>query len=169
MRMSFLLVVIPVIDENCILALKSERQAPIAVHFYGPMMFQVAMQRVQLPTWSIHVFCRLRPIQLKELNRQFCGMRRLDSSFASGREELLDASVPEALNHAYSVARQYSVVKEGVCAEFPIKFESVALRDGCWENGMERLGSMVSPLFQKARKGWVAQLNAAAFTKNPRA
>jgi len=38
-------------------------------------------------------------------------MRGLNSSFASGSEELLDSTMPEALDHAYSVARRYSLVK----------------------------------------------------------
>lgn len=35
----------------------------------------------------------------------------LNSCLASGGEEFLDAGMPEALNHVYSVARHYSAVK----------------------------------------------------------
>jgi hypothetical protein len=35
----------------------------------------------------------------------------LNSSFTSGGEEALDAVMPEALDHAYSVALHYSGVK----------------------------------------------------------
>jgi hypothetical protein len=35
----------------------------------------------------------------------------LNPGFASGREKLLDPTVPEALDHAYSVARHYSPVQ----------------------------------------------------------
>jgi hypothetical protein len=38
-------------------------------------------------------------------------MGRLNSSFASSGEEFFDATMPEALDHAYSVARHYSLVK----------------------------------------------------------
>ena len=75
------------------------------------MVFQIAAQGVQFPSRSVHVPCRPGAIQLKELNRQFGGVGRLNSSFASGREESFDAGVPEALNHVYSVARHYSAVK----------------------------------------------------------
>src|ERR1035441_3299232 len=111
MRISFLLVVILVVDENRVLALKSKCQAPIAVHFHGPMALEIAVQRVQSPSRSIHISCRLGSIQLKELNREFSGMGRLNSRLASGGEESFDAGMPEALNHAYSVALHYSAVK----------------------------------------------------------
>jgi hypothetical protein len=75
------------------------------------MVFQLAPQRMEIPTGSIHVLRQFGAIQLKELNRQFGSMGWLDSGFTSGREESFDASVPEALNHVYSVARRYSVVK----------------------------------------------------------
>lgn len=111
MRMSVLLVIILIVNENRVLAFKSECQAPIAVHLHRPMVFQIAAQGVQFPSRSVHVPCRPGAIQLKELNRQFGGMGRLNSSFASGQEESFDAGVPEALNHVYSVARHYSAVK----------------------------------------------------------
>jgi hypothetical protein len=39
-------------------------------------------------------------------------MGRLNPSFASGGEKLLDPTMPEALDHAYSVARHFSLVKQ---------------------------------------------------------
>jgi hypothetical protein len=39
-------------------------------------------------------------------------MRRLDPSLASGSEEFLDTSMPEALDHVYSGARHASEVKQ---------------------------------------------------------
>jgi hypothetical protein len=53
----------------------------------------------------------LGTVQLKELNGELGGMGRLNSSFASGSEELFDPTMPEALDHAYSVALQFSLVK----------------------------------------------------------
>jgi hypothetical protein len=51
-------------------------------------------------------------------------MRWLNSSFAPGGEKLLDPTMPEALDHVYSVALHFSLVKrealnanraEGIC------------------------------------------------------
>jgi hypothetical protein len=39
-------------------------------------------------------------------------MSRLNSSFAPSSEEFLDPAMPEALDHAYSVARHISLVKQ---------------------------------------------------------
>jgi hypothetical protein len=39
-------------------------------------------------------------------------MGRSNSSFAFGGEKLLDPTMPEALDHAYSVARHFSLVKQ---------------------------------------------------------
>ena len=76
------------------------------------MASQIAVQSVQIPPWGIHVVRSPRAVQLKELDRQLGGMGRLNSGLAPGGEELLYASVPEALDHAYSVARHYSDVNE---------------------------------------------------------
>src|ERR1035437_763565 len=51
----FLLVVVPIVNENHVLALEGEGQAPVAVHLHSPMILQIAAQRVQLPSRSIHV------------------------------------------------------------------------------------------------------------------
>lgn len=76
------------------------------------MPLEIAVQRVQRPPWSIHVAGSSGTVQLEQLNRQFGGMGRLNSSFASSSEKLLDSTVPEALDHAYSVARHFSHVKK---------------------------------------------------------
>ena len=80
------------------------------------MVLEIAPQRVQAPPRSIHVVWSLGPVQLKELKRQFGGMRRQNSSLASGREESLDATMPEALDHAYSVALHFPLVKSEALA-----------------------------------------------------
>jgi hypothetical protein len=64
------------------------------------MALEIAVQRVQSPPRCIHVACGLGPVQLKELHRELGSMGRLNSGFASGSEELLDPTVPEALDHA---------------------------------------------------------------------
>jgi hypothetical protein len=88
------------------------------------MALKIAVQRVQLPSRSVHVGRSLCPAQLKELDRPFGGMRRLNPSFAPGGEKLLDPTMPEALDHVYSVALHFSLVKrealnanraEGIC------------------------------------------------------
>jgi len=76
------------------------------------MALEVAAQGVQSPSWSIHVARDLGPAQLKELNGEFGGMGRLNSSFAPGGEKFLDSTMPEVLDHAYSVALHISLVKQ---------------------------------------------------------
>src|ERR1035441_6947744 len=56
---SFLLVIIPIVNENHVLAFKGEGQAPVAVHLHCPMVLQITAQSVQLPSRSIHIARRL--------------------------------------------------------------------------------------------------------------
>jgi hypothetical protein len=112
MRMVSLLVVILVVNEDHILALEFEGQAPIAVHLDGPVLFQIAAQKMQSPSGGVHVLCGLCSIQLKQLDRQLGGMGGLDSSFASSGKESFNAAMAEALDHAYSVALHVSLVKQ---------------------------------------------------------
>ena len=76
------------------------------------MICQFALERMQVPTGNIHAIRVLGCIEQRELSAQFGFMRRLNASFATGGEKLLDPLMPEALDHAYSVARHFSLVKQ---------------------------------------------------------
>ena len=103
------------------------RQLPLT--FTAAMVFEIAVQRVQSPPRCIHVVCGLRPVQLKELKRQLGGMGWLNSRFASGGEELFDAGMPEALDHAYSVSRHFSAFKQNTWASlFPFPLFRATVR-----------------------------------------
>lgn len=108
--------VILIVDENRVLAFKGESQTPIAVDFHAAVSLEIAAQGVQFPSWSTHVARGLGPIQLKELEREVGSVCGLNSRFASGGEELLDSAMPEALDHAYSVARHFSLVEQAAAA-----------------------------------------------------
>jgi hypothetical protein len=75
------------------------------------MVLQVAAQRMQRPSGSIHIVCRPGPIQLKKLDGELGCMSWLNASFASGVEKPLNAGVPEAFDHTYSGTRHASYVK----------------------------------------------------------
>jgi hypothetical protein len=56
------------------------------------------------PSGHIHIHCGPRKIKQLQLIRQLGSMSRLNPSLASGLEELLDAGMPEALDHVIRVA-----------------------------------------------------------------
>jgi len=63
------------------------------------MAFQVAMQRVKPPTWSVHVFRSFGVVQRKKLLAETFSVLRLDACLGTRPKESLKALVPEALYH----------------------------------------------------------------------
>jgi hypothetical protein len=108
---TFGLVIVLIIDQDSVLALKHERQALIAADTDRPVTFEFSGQRVKFPSWGIHVSRLHRVVKGKQPEAQFAGVLRLYSRLRSGAEEPLHAPVPEALNHSYSVALHNTVVK----------------------------------------------------------
>jgi hypothetical protein len=95
--------VILIIDQDRVLAVEHERQAPIAVDRHRPMVFERTVQRMKIPAGSIHIFRRSGVVHREKLFPQPFGIVGLDLRLRTRAKELLDTFVPEALDHAYSV------------------------------------------------------------------
>ena len=65
---------------------------------------------MKLLSRSIHVSRLPRVIQGKQLQAQSAGVLRLNTRFRSGAKEFLDATMPEALDHMYSVTLRATLV-----------------------------------------------------------
>ncbi len=63
------------------------------------------MKPVQGPAWRVHFIDRHHGVEYAKLDRQFLGMMRLNARLRLREEELLNALVPEALDHAIIVYR----------------------------------------------------------------
>lgn len=100
--------VVLVIDQDYIFFLEREGQPPISAHLYCPMAPQIASQLMQSPAWHVHIHGRFREIQKLKPVRQSFRVRRINTSLAPRFEELLNARVPEALDHPLSVAHHAS-------------------------------------------------------------
>src|SRR5579864_4297320 len=99
MRMVGLLVIILIVDENRVLTFKLERQAPVSADADRPVVFEFSGQRVELPSRGVHVPRPPSIVRGKQLQAQFAGMLRLNSSLRSGAEEFLHPAMPEAFDH----------------------------------------------------------------------
>ncbi len=104
------LVIVLIVNEDSILAFKLERQTPSAAHADRPVTFEFRRQPMKLPTWSVHIFRLLRVVQRKQLQAELVGMLRLNPGFRTSMEELLYASMPEALDHLYSVTLRATLI-----------------------------------------------------------
>jgi hypothetical protein len=71
--------IILVVHENRILALKQKSQSPIPTNAHCPMSLKVATKCVQAVTGSIHIGGRASCIQRGEQISEFFRMRGLDS------------------------------------------------------------------------------------------
>lgn len=91
--------IILVIYQNGILAPESEGQTPIAAHLNGPMTPEMAVQWVQPPARSVHIFRSPRVVEGKKLLPQSRGMLRLDACLRAALKELLDTFMAKALDH----------------------------------------------------------------------
>ena len=78
------------------------------------MLFQVSAQWMQIPAGNSHIRRQPGLVKSRELNIQLARVTRLDSRLASGEKKLLQASVPEALDHVSSVSLHDTKRKWGV-------------------------------------------------------
>src|SRR5580698_5167102 len=69
---------------------------------------------MQIPAGNSHVRRHSGFVESRELNIQLARVVRLDSRLAAGEKELLQASVPEALDHVSSVTLHDTKRKLGV-------------------------------------------------------
>jgi hypothetical protein len=102
---SDLLVVILIIDKHRVLAFERKRQTPIAAHAHGPMPLQLATQSMTFPARPLHILNSDCIIQNVEFNGKPCRVLWLNACLRASLEELLDAFVPKAPDHATIVYR----------------------------------------------------------------
>ncbi len=89
-----------IVHEDCVLAFKLERQAPVSADADRPVTFELAGEAMEPPPRSVHIFGPLGIVEREQLYAQLVGMFRLNASFRSCFEEFLQATVPEALDHS---------------------------------------------------------------------
>jgi hypothetical protein len=63
------------------------------------MAFEHAFQRMPTPALAVHIQRVRRQVEGRRLDSQPAFMARLNTGFRTGEEELLDTSMPKALNH----------------------------------------------------------------------
>src|SRR5271169_4537867 len=94
------LVIVLIVDEDCILTFKPERQTPVPANADRPVIPEFPGQPVQLPSRGIQVRWLARIVEREQLQAQPAGMLRLNPSFRSRAEKPLHAPMPEALDHS---------------------------------------------------------------------
>jgi len=92
-------VIVLIVNENSILALKLKRQTPVSANADRPVTFEFSGQRVKAPSRCIHVSRLPRVIKGKQLQAELTSVLRLNPCFRSGVKESLRASMPEAFDH----------------------------------------------------------------------
>lgn len=77
-----------------------EYHAPVAADLDCPLAPAIALERMQVRTWKIHVLDPGSGIQMIEDQPQTLGMNGLYAFRATGQKEPLQSLVPEAPDHA---------------------------------------------------------------------
>ena len=127
--------VILIVDQYRILALKRKREPPVSAHLDGPVPAQIFAERMEFPSRSVHVVRGFGTVKREQLHGELRGVLGLDPRLAPSLEEPLDSGVAEGLDHAYSVTFHASVVKRVPAARtltrlLPIWADS--LKAECW-------------------------------------
>ena len=100
MRIKSSLVIVLLVNEDCVFAFELECQAPVSADADRPVILETFGQRMKFPSRSVHVAGLPGIIERKQLQAQLAGMLRLNPSFRSGAKEFLDAPMTEALDHS---------------------------------------------------------------------
>jgi hypothetical protein len=103
-------VIVPIIDQDCVLVFKTECHPPIAVDFDCPVACKFAVQGVQIPTRHVHSAGACCAVQCGQLVLQLIGMCWIDASFRSVQEEFFKPGMPERLDHTTTVSLSDTVV-----------------------------------------------------------
>jgi len=73
------------------------------------MLRESACETMKLPSRSIHVRCRFRIVQSKQLKPELFGMPGLNACFRSRAEKSFHPTVAEALDHSvYRIDTRYT-------------------------------------------------------------
>ncbi len=114
--------VILVIDENGILAVKSERKPPIAIDVDSPMAREICFESMPLPSRHIDLLRFSCCVTQCQLVRKFGGVLGLNSSLRTGEEVLVNFPAAKAQNHAhqsYCVTLRYTDFYAEVFTKLP--------------------------------------------------
>jgi hypothetical protein len=76
--------VILIVDEDCILAFKFEGQTPISADTDRPMILELSHKPMKFPSRSIHVAWSPCIIEREQLQSQLAGVLRLNPGFRPG-------------------------------------------------------------------------------------
>ncbi|GAV19962.1 hypothetical protein MMIC_P0923 [Mariprofundus micogutta] len=102
-----------IINQHSIFALKSECQAPVSIHPKRPMTFKVTFECIQLPAGNIHIFRRNRSIKSSQLSSQLLCMLCLNASIAAGLKKLFIANSTVKCN--YILINHHQPYDERLC------------------------------------------------------
>jgi len=94
-----LLVIVLIVDEDCILAFEPEGQSPVPADPHRPLVLEFSSQRMEPPPWSIHVARPLGIVEGKQLHAELDGVLRLNPCLRPGAKELLQSPMAEVLYH----------------------------------------------------------------------
>lgn len=91
--------VILVVNQFGIFALKAKCQAPVAIYPYRPVAEKFSTQLVQAPIWDIHIFRPGCVVQDGKLELQPCRVMGLYAFLAACSEKSLKPFMPERFDH----------------------------------------------------------------------
>lgn len=103
--------IIPVVHQVGVAALKPEHHPPIAGHFHRPMALQIAFQRVQPGTRKSHILNVHSGVQSVQNVPDFLRLIRPNSPSRTIEKEAFEAFVREAFDHSEIVTLLVTPVK----------------------------------------------------------
>lgn len=95
--------VVLIIHQHRIIAVKQKCQAPVAVDRDCELPGEIACQSMQSPARHIHIISISCNIEARKLTTKPGRVMRLDTRSAAGLEKCLQPFVPEGLDHRRSV------------------------------------------------------------------
>ena len=91
--------IIEVVDQLCVITVKSKDQSPVAIDGNGEKSFQVTAQFMESPVGRIQVAGLSRVVQSRQQDSPLRRMMGLNARFAASQEECLDAFVAKTPDH----------------------------------------------------------------------
>ena len=101
--------VVLVVEQDHVLAIESERQAPVAAHPERLVPGEIAGESVQVPTGHVQVTRLTGSVESAEHSREPFPVTCLDTRFRSGFEEPLQSLVTEAPDYGATVYRDVTL------------------------------------------------------------
>ena len=92
-------VIIPIINRNRVLSLKTECEPPVLVDCDCPVTLKVPFERVPVPTRPVHILRHRGQIQSREQDAKARFVRRLNSRLRTYLEKSFQTAMPEGFNH----------------------------------------------------------------------